>query len=197
LSREGFSIEILDSLEPDSKGEIKKTALDFPHEFEYLKRYYHPNKSPFKLFTNFYHFGLGFEEIYKKIELIHPDIVGISSNFTAYFKEVRVVASLVKRFNKDIPIIVGGHHPTAMPLFTMNDKNIDFIIRGEGEYSFLKLLEKIRQGNLKDLKKIDGVCFRKNGKVVLSDRIAIIKELDTLPFPGREFLNWKNYKFKG
>ena len=45
----------------------------------------------------------------------------------------------------------------------------------------------------RDFATIDGLGFKKNGKPVLNGKRAIIKNLDSLPFPARHLLPMKVY----
>ena len=57
----------------------------------------------------------------------------------------------MKKFSKEIKkalphicIVVGGEHPTAIPEYVLRDcPEIDYVIRGEGELSFLELVHSI------------------------------------------------------
>ena len=196
LLEEGFFVKILDSLSPDERGRVRKKVIEFPSDFSYLKKYYRANKSPFSLFSNFYHFGLDWEEIYQEVRKFKPALVGVSSQFSAYFEEVKKVCALVKKADKNIVVVVGGHHPTAMPFLVLKDKNIDFIIRGEAEFSFLKLCKSIQKANFRRLRIIEGIGYRKNRGFFLSPTLAKVENLNLLPSPPRELLNLRNYLFK-
>lgn len=187
LKKEGFKVKILNALE-----EKKKITLKIPPQFSYLKRYYHPNLSPFKLFDNFYHFGMEWEKIEEIIKKEKPQIIGISSNFSCYFDTTSFLANLIKKIDKRIIVVVGGHFPTYAPSLVLKDKNIDFVIRGEAEFSFLKFCKKIDE----DLKNIEGLCYRTKKGLHLG-KIALISNLDELPNPDHSLINYTVYKFKG
>jgi len=187
LKKEGFKVKILNALE-----EKKKITLKIPPQFSYLKRYYHPNLSPFKLFDNFYHFGMEWEKIEEIIKKENPQIIGISSNFSCYFDTTSFLANLIKKIDKRIIVVVGGHFPTHAPSLVLKDKNIDFVIRGEAEFSFLKFCKNID----KSLKNIEGLCYRTKKGIHLGE-VALISNLDELPNPDRSLINCAAYKFKG
>ena len=66
-------------------------------------------------------------------------------------------------------------------------KEIDFAVLGEGEYSFLNLIRCIEKENYDGINKIDGIAFRKGGKVVKTGSAEVIQELDRLPMPSKYF----------
>lgn len=120
------------------------------------------------------------KEIKSKIEEISPDVVGISMH-TGTYKSVKNIAAVAKCVSRDIAVIVGGPHPTLDPEGTLhNDHNIDLAVRGEGEYTFLELI----QG--KDKENILGVSYKKGSRVINNPDRPFIEDLDSLPFPDRE-----------
>src|SRR5574337_1496324 len=44
------------------------------------------------------------------------------------------IAKDIKRYNKDIPIAMGGTQPSSLPRRTLLENEIDFVIQGEGAY---------------------------------------------------------------
>src|SRR4030065_1050008 len=87
LSTHGHSVEILDC-QTD-----KKRSIPLPPELAYLQAYYpFDDRSPFKLYSGYYHFGMGWDEIGKRVEASRDAVFGISSSFTPYHGEAPVVA---------------------------------------------------------------------------------------------------------
>ena len=70
-----------------------------------MRDYYaYPDKSPFSAFYQYYHFGASFEDIAEDVAREQPDIVGISSLFSAYSREVIACAEAIKaRLGVPIP----------------------------------------------------------------------------------------------
>ncbi len=111
-----------------------------------------------------------------------PRIVGIGGT-TPSRKESFRLARNVKALLPGTAVVYGGPHAT----FTAEDTirhvpEIDYIIRGEGEYSFLALCEQIVRGASE--KPIPGLCRRSNGGVVGSEEVRI-DDLDALPMAAR------------
>ena len=91
----------------------------------------------------------------------------------------------ISRFVKEtsnIPVVWGGTHITLQPKQTLNNEYIDFGMVGEGEITFLELVEAIE--NNKPLDNIKGLCYKKDGKVILNESREFINldEAPTLPF---------------
>lgn len=138
------------------------------------------------------HLGLTYEEISSRIKEFRPDVIGISSLFSSQFKNAREVAKCAKAYDGDVPVVVGGAHPSSLPLETLKDKNIDIVIIGEGEQSIYEYLKSIDDGKPHD--KIDGIAYKdKNGNIKVNPKTRYIEDLDSLPFPARHLLPMDEY----
>jgi len=73
------------------------------------------------------------------------------------------------------------------------DRNVDFVIIGEGEITLKELINKLDK-NEKDFESIDGLAFRKDGKTIKTSPRQILKELDTLPMPAWDLVNIDDYR---
>ena len=120
-------------------------------------------------------------EIKETIEKYQPGIVGISV-MSAKLNSALKVASICKRVYEDCYVVLGGPHPTAQPEETIRYENIDCIVRGEGEQTLVELCKAISNGN-KDFGTIEGLLYKKNGKIIHNRPGELIKNLDELPFP--------------
>ncbi len=118
----------------------------------------------------------------KKIESFQPDLICFSclTNLYAFVKEKASV--IKKRFN--IPVAVGGIHPTILPEQVIKNPDIDMICLGEGDEAIVELAEKMEKGS--DYYNTENFWFRKNGSVIKNPIRPLIQDLDSLPFPDRE-----------
>lgn len=116
----------------------------------------------------------------------NPKAVGISC-LTPAKDLVDKITVLVKKTNNDIKVIVGGHHPTFCPEETLQNFNIDYVIRGEGERSLAELVRKIKSNNL-SLNSIPGLSYRESDYIVNNPERNLIADLDLLPFPARDLV---------
>ena len=87
----------------------------------------------------------------KIIQAKNPNIAGIGFMSVDYEPAIQA-ANIIKRLNKKTKIIVGGVHPTIATEEIKRDENIDFIIKGEGEITFSKILFDLEQG--KDIPRV-------------------------------------------
>ena len=135
--------------------------------------------------------GLSYLGIEEKLKEISPDIVGLTSP-TPAMKHVAKIAEIAKKMNRHCIVIVGGPHPSALPEQTAQIPNIDFVVIGEGELTLLELVEAI-QSKETSFSHIDGLAYKLDDKISITNRRSLIENLDTIPFPSRDLLNLKLY----
>ncbi|MCX7770955.1 MAG: B12-binding domain-containing radical SAM protein [Proteobacteria bacterium] len=165
-----------------------KSEIETP--FKELDKIYNKMYSPFSLFSRFQRFGLNREGIKEIIINKKPDIIGISSLFSTYFEEALEVAKIAKEVNNKIVTVLGGNHPTLFPEDVLREESVDFVIRGEGEIPFRRLIENF--GNEETYKSIEGLCFKRNGDFIIST--VFFNESKTLSL-DRKLLSKENYKY--
>ena len=96
LQTQGHEVEIIDCQTE------KKKSIAIPSELTYLRDFYPFNdRSPFKLYSGYYHFGMGWDEIRKKIEDSKVDVFGIYSSFTPYHGEALEIARIIKQWDRE------------------------------------------------------------------------------------------------
>jgi anaerobic magnesium-protoporphyrin IX monomethyl ester cyclase len=118
---------------------------------------------------------------------LNPDVVGISS-MTINVLNAGKIAEELKREGIRAPIVIGGPHMTAAPVETLKRfSSIDYGVIGEGEITFLELIEKL--GRHEPVSDIMGISWRDHsGEVVVNPPRPFIKDLDTLPLPAWDLL---------
>lgn len=123
------------------------------------------------------------DEIRNKIGGFMPDFVGISM-LTANYRAAKNIARIAKNLDDSVKVVIGGAHATLDPVGTLAEAEFDYIIRGEGEFTFLELVNGQKE------EKIRGLSFKKDSEMIHNDDRSFIENLDVLPFPCRDsFLN--------
>ena len=129
-------------------------------------------------------YDLNHKQIKESIEKYNPDIVGITST-TSLIEEAHEIALLCP---SKIKVVIGGIHASSMPEETLKKfKRFDYLIKGEGEFTMLEFI----QG--KNISKIKGISYRKNGKNFHNPPRELNTDLDALPFPARDLLPMNKY----
>ena len=160
----------------------KQNSLDFSNEYNKLELYRRClNDSQHPVW----------DEIREILNSVEPDLVGITA-MTTKFGSVLKTAEIVKQANPELLVVTGGPHPTLLPEQTLKSKNIDIVVRGEGERTLLNLIGAISQR--KELSHIKGISFRRNSRIHHNPPEDFIDNLDQIPFPARDLLmNLQNY----
>lgn len=124
----------------------------------------------------------------KTLDELKPRVVGFTSTTPLYF-EVREISKIVrKKFGRDVRIVYGGPHATALPVDSLKDTEVDIVVSSEGEGTMLKIMEG------RPLAEINGIYYKQNGDVLSNPPAPLIKDLDTLPFPALDLYDIKRYK---
>lgn len=116
-----------------------------------------------------------------------PDIVGISSMTDNY--AIAVEWGRLIKDTLNVPIIIGGVHISLAP--NSIKRCFDVAVIGEGEITFVELLQSIikhKKIDYADLINIPGLYFYVQGKPVLTAKRLLIKDLDSIPIPGKDVL---------
>lgn len=121
-------------------------------------------------------------EICERINDYSPDIVGITA-MTPMLNSALNVAHLVKSFDSEIPVVMGGVHPTILPEEAIKNTNVDIVVRGEGEYTVLDVLK-----NFDNLNNVPGITYKDNGQTINNPARPLIQNLDELPFPAKHLI---------
>jgi hypothetical protein len=89
------------------------------------------------------------------------DVIGITA-MTPAVNSAITIAKKIKGENPESTIIPGGPHATILPEDTLTKvREIDIIVRGEGEITIVELFDALE--NNKELQHINGITYRDNG----------------------------------
>lgn len=142
------------------------------------------------------------------ISNLNPDIIGISALFSNLMGHAHIIAKIAKDVNPRIKVVLGGNHisnavreyqfalqnPEAgipTELVDMQDQNIDFAMRGEVEYQFLELVNRLVNGQ--DPADIPGLIYRRNNLLRFNPAPLPLEDINSLPVPARDLMNMEEY----
>jgi anaerobic magnesium-protoporphyrin IX monomethyl ester cyclase len=92
--------------------------------------------------------------------------LGISLVTGPMIRETAEIAKAVKAWNPDFPIVLGGWHPSLLPKQTLEASFIDYVVRGQGEDTFLELVQHLENQSPVDL--VPGIGFKRDGKLIFT-----------------------------
>jgi radical SAM superfamily enzyme YgiQ (UPF0313 family) len=133
---------------------------------------------------------LDYSALESRIASVSPDAVGLTV-MTMTLIDLMKTIEIVKKINSNTRIVLGGPHVHLFPEETINLKNVDYLVLGEGEEAFRDLLDNIDENAR--LREIHGLVFKDKGTVIHTGIRPSIKELDDLPFPARHLVPYKQY----
>jgi anaerobic magnesium-protoporphyrin IX monomethyl ester cyclase len=119
------------------------------------------------------------------------DIVGISVDTARYPISLRI-AELAK--NQGAIVVMGGPHVSFLDKDPLESGVVDYVVRNEGEYSFLSLVKFLSKEI--PFEEVRGVSYSTDGDFSRTPDTSFIHDLDSLPFPARELLPLKLYREK-
>lgn len=116
---------------------------------------------------------------------------------SCYWNEVDEVLIAAKRIKPELVTVVGGAIITADPRFALENMQIDFGVIGEGEDTMVEFAGALCKGS--DIGRIKGLAFfDKDNKFIITSPRQPIANLDLLPFPdyeGLEFDKWVSAEY--
>ena len=170
-------------------GKLSKLAFIFPPVgLTYLASYCRQFNHEFDI----YDFQVDKRNFEKYIKEFKPDLIGITCQ-TALFYNTLDLAKKIKKIFPNIPIVVGGTHPTYRPNDFFESPDIDIVVKGEGEETLKDLLSHYDKKDI-TLEKINGISFKKDGNIISNENRELIKNLDVLPIPAIDLLPLEKYR---
>ena len=123
----------------------------------------------------------------KRIEAFNPDIVAASGLATCNVYITARTLELAKKLKPNVVTVTGGQHFTALAQESLEGyPEIDAIVRGEGEETFLELAKAVSEKS--EFSAIKGISFRHEKKIFHNPPRPLIENLDQLPFPRYHFV---------
>ncbi len=129
-----------------------------------------------------------YKEVLSVIAQTRPDLIGMTVRTGKFFVS-KTLISLIKESFPDTPLVIGGNHVTADPEHSLRRTKADYAVRGEGEQTFLLLVESLNKNER--LPGLNSVSFRSRGEIVHNPRAPLIQDLDSLPYPDRDAILYK------
>lgn len=115
------------------------------------------------------------------------DIIGFSVMNTMV-KDVRVLAGETRKYSPKSLIVVGGPQATIDSEYFLKQDLADIAVVGEGEASFLELVEK--EGMPFGIK---GLVYKKGNEIIREPPRKVDNEIDRLPLTERSVFNMHSY----
>ena len=132
-------------------------------------------------------------KLLKILKELNPDIAGLTFTTENRFDAF----DTMRRIRETVPnaiLVAGGPHVSLAADDTLTHiAELDYVVRGEGEHSFLELLNSLKDG--KGVDDVNGISFRRDGILVNNPPRQLIRDLNEVPFPARHLFPWEKYNF--
>src|SRR3989338_422095 len=136
----------------------------------------------------------GYQNPLEEIKRFKPDVLGISCYTTLAYGAAKL-AGAVKSWLPCSTLVLGGAHPTALPLETLKASGADIVVVGEGEETFYRIVKSISEGKeLSCLASLPGIAIKIKGEYRLNPPDKFITPLEAIPLPAWDLINIKEYK---
>lgn len=133
------------------------------------------------------------EKEFRKVLLDNRwDAVGITAFTECYYNAIEI-GKKVKELSPSTKVILGGAHPTFIYEEALKTGSVDFVVRGEGDFSFPALINML--GGDAKASAIQGIAYSRDGIVLKTPRKGFIHNLDELPFPAYDLIDIHDYLY--
>jgi amino acid adenylation domain-containing protein len=125
-------------------------------------------------------------ELNRLLREFKADVIGVRT-LTFYREFFHKTIAMIRQWGIDVPIIAGGPYASSDYSRILMDKNVDCVVRGEGEITFSHLIGKIMENSGKlpsdeELKNIPGIAFvpgeensrdKSNREIIMIDGLSL------------------------
>ncbi|ADG94586.1 Radical SAM domain protein [Arcobacter nitrofigilis DSM 7299] len=138
------------------------------------------------------------EETAQKVKELNPKLVALivygnqpsasTQNMSISGKIATTIKSII-----NVPIVMGGLHPSALPKRTLEEEDIDFVIEGEEQIPLQELIKEIK--NNKDYSKVEGLWYYESNEIKNNPKGKLISNLDDyMPIADWDMLPMDKYR---
>ena len=126
------------------------------------------------------------KEVERRVRDFSPQIIGITMMTSTAITGHRV-AQISRDAAPTATIVVGGVHPDAVPVETLRNRAIDYVVHGDGEYTFHDICQQ------KSAETIQGISYRSSGEVIRNPDRPLERDLGALPPYAYHLINFDKY----
>lgn len=134
------------------------------------------------------------EQIEKELSSRKYNVVLMGCIVNGY-RHVKKIAKTIKSINKNSTIIVGNTVASSIPHHLLTHTDVDIAVIGEGDITITELLNCLKTKD--DFHKVDGIYFKKDGKIGKSSPRRGIDDLDFFPIINWDIFDVNSYIRKG
>ncbi|MEP6787270.1 MAG: radical SAM protein [Acidobacteriota bacterium] len=129
---------------------------------------------------------LSVQQVREVVRRVDPEWVGMTV-MTATSVASHQISRIVKDVCPDAKVVFGGVHAEALPLETLSNSAVDYVVRGDGEFTFHSMIT----GD--DPTALSGVSWRNGSNVVNNPPVEVNMDLDQYPRPAYHLVPMHKY----
>jgi radical SAM superfamily enzyme YgiQ (UPF0313 family) len=127
------------------------------------------------------------EKVKEALAAKKPDVIGFSVLHGNRWGAIDI-ACAAKQLNPKTQVVFGGIGATFLwEHLLRNFPEVDYVVLGEGEWTFLNLVRHFEKKQDQGIEEIRGIAYRENGKILKTGEPDPVKDLDSLPIPAKHF----------
>lgn len=132
-------------------------------------------------------------ELLAVVKRDQPDVIGFSLIFQYMAPDFAKVIQSLRDAGVTAHITMGGHYPSFdYSEVLQRIPGLDSIVRFEGEPTLIELMQKLESGQ--DWRAVQGIAFRRGDESLATPLRPSIADLDTLPWPCREDIDYQSHE---
>jgi anaerobic magnesium-protoporphyrin IX monomethyl ester cyclase len=136
--------------------------------------------------------NLSREQLVRRVVAEKPDVFGMNCSTHTFLDTIETMKA-VRESSPNAALVLGGFHATFAAERILKEYDfVDYVVRGEAEESFPRLLECIERGRKPS--EVPGVGHADNGRVTSTDPV-LVEDLDSLAFPSRDLVDGIDYGY--
>lgn len=131
-------------------------------------------------------------QLVDRVTAERPDVFGMNCSTHTFLDAIEAIRMIKERMPQT-KIVLGGFHATfAAEKIVREFPFVDFVVKGEAENSFPKLLEHIEASS--DPADVEGITYLKD-RTLIDNPGGLIQDLDSLPLPARDLVDRVDYGY--
>lgn len=135
------------------------------------------------------------EEMNSEVDVFKPDMLMMSTTNTSVFEDIKIMKALKKRCNA-VTVFKGAifYAPEQEMLDLLDLTDIDYLIGGEVDFAIGGIADYALRGE-GDIGAVDNILYKDaEGRLVQTKFHVWGEDLDSQPFPARDYMNNALYK---
>jgi anaerobic magnesium-protoporphyrin IX monomethyl ester cyclase len=124
-------------------------------------------------------------------------LVGVAISAAAKLERASVVTRHIRQVLPDAVFVAGGAYPSIFPVESISETGADYALLGEAEEAIVELADAVAAGE--DPSSIANLVWKDlgSGEYVENQRRPVNSDLDSIPFPARDVVDYDSYLANG